>query len=131
MTCSALRNEGVQEAWETMKRYREMLEEDDQLASRRASQARSWLWAEVNDYLLNALRSDPEVEQEIPRLEAAVRHGNGKTGLADRTAAAVPARIRQQNFRMGSPRRRSLSPGGSNRIGPWQQKRNNPEKIWK
>lgn len=84
MTCSALRNEGVQEAWETMKRYREMLEEDDQLASRRASQARSWLWAEVNDYLLNALRNDPEVEQEIPRLEAAVSEGRLPPNVAAR-----------------------------------------------
>ena len=67
-----------------MKRYREMLEEDDQLASRRASQARSWLWAEVNDYLLNALRNDPEVEQEIPRLEAAVSEGRLPPNVAAR-----------------------------------------------
>jgi LAO/AO transport system kinase len=84
MTCSALENEGVKEAWETMKRYREMLEKDGQLASRRASQARSWMWAEVNDYLLNALRSDPEVEREIPRLEAAVSEGRLPPNVAAR-----------------------------------------------
>ena len=84
MTCSALENEGVREAWETMKRYREMLEQDGQLATRRASQARSWMWAEVNDYLLNALRSDPELGQEIPRLEAAVSEGRLPPNVAAR-----------------------------------------------
>ena len=84
MTCSALENEGVREAWETMKRYREMLDKDGQLTSRRASQARSWMWAEVNDYLLNALRSDPELAQEIPRLEAAVSEGRLPRQLLER-----------------------------------------------
>lgn len=83
-TCSALENEGIDAAWEIMKRHQEVLGENGQLAARRAAQACSWMWTEVNEGLLAALRNDPGTEKEIGELEAAVREGRLPPNIAAR-----------------------------------------------
>jgi LAO/AO transport system kinase len=74
-TCSARDGAGISEAWEVVLRHRAVLEANGQLELRRASQARNWMWFEVNDSLVKALQSDPEVRKQIPLLEAAVSDG--------------------------------------------------------
>lgn len=74
-TCSARENEGVAEAWNVVLRHREILETSGQLAVRRAAQARDWMWSEVEDNLVAALKSDPEVLKQIPVLEEAASKG--------------------------------------------------------
>ena len=65
-----------------MLRHREILESDGQLATRRAVQARDWMWSEVSDSLLATLQSDAEVRKHIPALEAAVSKGQIPPGIA-------------------------------------------------
>jgi LAO/AO transport system kinase len=84
LTCSALGNEGIAAAWEIMNRHQEVLGENGQIAARRASQACSWMWAEVNDGLVSALRNDPGTEQEIGELERAVSDGRLPPNIAAR-----------------------------------------------
>ena len=74
-TCSALENEGIGEAWKTMLRHQEVLGQNGEVEARRAAQALSWMWTEVNDSLVAALRNDPEVAGDIPGLERAVSEG--------------------------------------------------------
>jgi LAO/AO transport system kinase len=74
-TCSARDNVGIAEAWELVLRHREILETSGELATRRAAQARDWMWSEVNDNLLTALQGDPEVRKQVPLLEAAASEG--------------------------------------------------------
>jgi LAO/AO transport system kinase len=52
-----------------------MLQKSGQLHNRRAAQALDWMWSEVNESLLTALREDPEVCRVIPVLEASVSEG--------------------------------------------------------
>jgi len=81
-TCSARDNTGITEAWELVLRHREVLAASGELSVRRAAQARSWMWSEVNDNLIAALQSDAAVRKQIPVLEAAVSEGRIPPTLA-------------------------------------------------
>jgi LAO/AO transport system kinase len=83
-TCSARDGMGIAEAWEVVLRHREMLEVSGQFTARRAAQARDWMWSEVNDNLIIALQSDPEVRKQIPTLEAAASEGRIPPTIAAR-----------------------------------------------
>ena len=81
-TCSARDGVGIAEAWETVLHYHDTLEASGQFTTRRAAQARAWMWSEVNDSLITALQSDPEVRRRIPALEAAASEGRIPPTLA-------------------------------------------------
>jgi LAO/AO transport system kinase len=74
-TCSARDGVGIAEAWKAALQYRDTLEASGRFTARRAAQARAWMWSEVNDNLITALQSDPEVRKQIPALEAAASEG--------------------------------------------------------
>jgi LAO/AO transport system kinase len=82
--CSARDGVGVDSAWETVLRHHEMLKTSGQFDTRRAAQARDWLWSDVNDNLVAELRSDPEVQKAIPTLEAAASEGRIPPTIAAR-----------------------------------------------
>jgi len=75
LSCSALEGSGVTEAWTALLACREFLDESGQLQSRRAEQARAWMWAEAAESLLSALRNHPAVQSNVPGLEAVVSAG--------------------------------------------------------
>jgi LAO/AO transport system kinase len=61
-----------------------MLDVSGQFTARRATQARDWMWSEVNDNLTLALQSDPQVRKQIPALEAAASEGRIPPTIAAR-----------------------------------------------
>jgi LAO/AO transport system kinase len=75
LTCSARDGTGIAEAWDVTLRHRDTLEASGELMARRAAQSRDWMWSEVNDNLILALQSDPEVRKRIPELETAASEG--------------------------------------------------------
>lgn len=75
-TCSALDGTGIEKAWDTVLRHRQVLESTGEFDQRRSAQARGWLWSEVRDSLIGALQRDPEVRKRIPELEAAASDGS-------------------------------------------------------
>jgi LAO/AO transport system kinase len=75
LTCSARDGTGIAEAWDITLQHRDILEASGELMARRAAQARDWMWSEVNDNLISALQSDPEVRKRIPELETAASEG--------------------------------------------------------
>jgi LAO/AO transport system kinase len=83
-TCSARDGTGIAEAWEVALRHREMLDASGQFTARRAEQARDWMWSEVNENLITALQSDPQVRKQIPALEAAASEGRIPPNIAAR-----------------------------------------------
>ena len=74
-TWSSRDGAGIDKAWEVMTRHQDVLEGSGELASVRAGQARSWLWSEVQDSLIADLRADPDVREQIDRLESAASDG--------------------------------------------------------
>ena len=83
-TCSSRDGTGIAEAWEVALRHREMLDASGQFTARRAEQARDWMWSEVNENLITALQSDPQVRKQIPALEAAASEGRIPPNIAAR-----------------------------------------------
>lgn len=83
-SCSARDGTGIADAWDVVLRHHDILESSGQLAVRRAEQARDWMWSEVEDNLVAALQSDPEVLKQIPILEAAASEGKIPPTIAAR-----------------------------------------------
>jgi LAO/AO transport system kinase len=81
LSCSALTGTGIGETWAAVERHRTALGGEG-LAAKRAAQARRWMWREVEDGLLAALRADPEVAARLAPLERAVAAGRTTPGEA-------------------------------------------------
>jgi LAO/AO transport system kinase len=72
---SAREGTGIDELWSTVEEFRSSLGATGELDRRRAEQAREWMWSEVSESLMDALRSDERVSEMADRLEAAVTAG--------------------------------------------------------
>jgi LAO/AO transport system kinase len=94
LTCSALTRQGVAEVWRTVETYRATMAESGALAERRARQAHAWMWNEVSETLLAALRDDPKVEVLLPEMERRVAAGTLAPGAAARQMVAAFRGIR-------------------------------------
>lgn len=84
LRCSSLTGKGIPEVWDAVGRYRMMLDDGGRFASRRSEQARAWMWNEVDESLLAALRSDPKVKRRLSDLEAQVVAGGLSPTIAAR-----------------------------------------------
>ena len=73
LTCSALLGEGVDAVWAAVEEYRALIEPE--LARLRGEQAREWMWSEVTESLVEALRADKRVADLARRLETEVAAG--------------------------------------------------------
>jgi LAO/AO transport system kinase len=83
MTCSALTGEGVAGIWETIERFCKAIAPQG-IARRRAEQARAWMWNEVGETLLAALRKHPDVKRLVGGLEREVEAGKTTPAAAAR-----------------------------------------------
>lgn len=72
---SALREQGVDEVWDSVTDFRTVMTESGELESRRSAQSRAWLWSETADRLLSELKEDIGIKQLVPELEDAVTNG--------------------------------------------------------
>ncbi|WP_130864926.1 methylmalonyl Co-A mutase-associated GTPase MeaB [Acidipropionibacterium timonense] len=72
LTCSAYTGDGLDDVWQAVLDHREWLESDGSLSSRRLDQQREWLWAMVRDEILESLATDPTVQEQAERIEAAM-----------------------------------------------------------
>lgn len=82
LACSALENRGIDEIWEAVLAYRDALEPAGALKSRRADQARAWMWSEISDGLLDKVRRDEACKSLIKDLEADVSDGTASPSAA-------------------------------------------------
>jgi LAO/AO transport system kinase len=72
---SALEGTGIDELWATVEEFCSTLDAGGELERRRAEQAREWMWSEVSESLMGALRHDERVTGSLEQLEAAVTAG--------------------------------------------------------
>jgi len=89
LSCSALTRTGIDRVWETVAAFRAAKEESGAWAARRAEQAHAWMWHEVTETLLLALRDDPTVAGRLPPLEDAVAAGTVAPAAAARALVAA------------------------------------------
>jgi LAO/AO transport system kinase len=82
LLCSALEGTGIGEVWGAISGYAAQL--GDEIAERRGRQAQEWLWSEVTESLLDALRADATIARRARRLEADVASGTVTPSAAAR-----------------------------------------------
>ncbi len=85
-TCSALTGAGVAEVWESVAAFRQAL--GGGLEQRRASQARAWMWNEISEGALAAIRRDHALRKLAEELESEVAAGRAAPAAAARQVLA-------------------------------------------
>jgi LAO/AO transport system kinase len=75
LAISALTGEGLVPLWAKLQEHHRQLLASGRLGDKRRAQLRSWMWSMVEDRVLEALRSHPEVRRLAPELEASVLSG--------------------------------------------------------
>lgn len=72
MSCSALEGAGIENVYESLQDFFAAHKASGQLGLQRREQAKSWLWQETGEILLNGLRHDPKTAAYARELEQAV-----------------------------------------------------------
>ncbi|WP_395459068.1 methylmalonyl Co-A mutase-associated GTPase MeaB [Azospirillum melinis] len=75
LSCSAFRKMGIDTIWDTIGEHKALTEANGARATRRAEQARAWLWSEIRETLIDRFRAHPAVRADLARLEAEVTAG--------------------------------------------------------
>ena len=75
LSCSAFRKIGIDTVWDTIGEHKALTEANGARATRRAEQARAWLWSEIRETLIDRFRAHPAVRADLARLEAEVTAG--------------------------------------------------------
>jgi LAO/AO transport system kinase len=75
LTCSAVERRGIAEAWAAMVDFAEAVRATGELAELRRTQADAWMWSEIDETLVEALRADPQVQATLAQVEPAVLDG--------------------------------------------------------
>jgi LAO/AO transport system kinase len=88
-TCSAVTGDGIAETWATIGRYRDAMADNGELAACRARQAQAWMWNDVGDSLLAALKAHPAVAGRLAEFEAKVTAGEMAPATAARALLAA------------------------------------------
>jgi len=83
LTVSALGQAGIDRVWAEILRFREVVG-PAALAARRATQARAWMWSEIQDGLIAQLADHPKVKASLARWEAEVAAGRASPSAAAR-----------------------------------------------
>jgi len=92
LSCSAVEEWGMDQVWQAVETYCAALGDTGELARKRAAQATSWMWREVEELVVTALRGDPELAKLSQRLQREVIDGQ-KTPAA--AAAGILAAFRK------------------------------------
>ena len=88
-TCSALLGDGIDHVWQAVGALVGAMRASGELEARRTEQARTWMWSEVTETLLDDLRGDPAVREQIGGLEADVSSRRMSPAAAARQVLAA------------------------------------------
>lgn len=72
---SGLNNRNLDTLWEKIRDHRRILTASGELAAKRHGQQKTWMWAMLQERLLHAFETHPQVAALIPQMEQAVQDG--------------------------------------------------------
>jgi LAO/AO transport system kinase len=72
---SSLDGSEAAKLWGIVQNYRDVLDDAGALDTRRADQAKAWMWSEVTNELVDSLKTDPDVRSRVGQLESDVTEG--------------------------------------------------------
>jgi len=74
LTCSALRNEGIDAIWTMMSSYREQALTNGALAQKRSEQNLAWMQQLINELLLAQIHGHPAIKTALPAIKQRVQN---------------------------------------------------------
>lgn len=95
---SGLHGQGLAAIWDKVLDFERRMRSSGEFAVKRREQARAWLWRELSDSLLDALKSQPGMAEHLADLEQRVTAGRTTPGAAARDLLArfLGSNIRSQ-----------------------------------
>ena len=72
---SALKNEGINEFWAEIERYRKAMVESGEFDEKRKKQSLAWMWSQIESGLHAMFRNHPAVHKALPELSHEVAEG--------------------------------------------------------
>ena len=105
LLASALTGKGIEQVWTAVGDYRQAFQAAGELDRQRATQAKAWMWAELNDQLVATLRAHGGVAAALPALEARVAAG--------KTTPSAAASELLEAFLKGAKKPRRRKPAGT------------------
>jgi len=72
LTCSAMKNEGVAEVWNTISEYKRVSIESQAFEQKRAQQNSEWMNKLIHEMLEMRLKQNPDIQNLLPALKVAV-----------------------------------------------------------
>ncbi|MGH9188208.1 MAG: methylmalonyl Co-A mutase-associated GTPase MeaB [Acidimicrobiales bacterium] len=82
LVVSAMEGRGVLDVWTAVENHQQLLAAAGELPRMRSGQAVRWLWSELEERLLDDLRTHPAVAVALPQLEEQVASGTISPGAA-------------------------------------------------
>ncbi|MDH3997476.1 MAG: methylmalonyl Co-A mutase-associated GTPase MeaB [Desulfuromonadales bacterium] len=84
LLCSALHNQGVAEAWDTIVEFKGCMKASGEFEGKRQLQAGDWMWTLLMDDLKETFMRNPRVEALLPQIQDSVAQGVTTPGAAVR-----------------------------------------------
>lgn len=84
LTCSALKDLGIDAIWETLEEFRASMCNSGEFDDKRRQQAREWMWTLLQDDLKELFIHDKNVAPLLPQVEQSVIDGRTTPGAASR-----------------------------------------------
>jgi len=85
LMCSSKTNTKIDIVWETMVKFKDIMQKKSEYQLKRAQQRKSWMWKMVKQELIDAFQNHPRTKQLIPFIEKEVLAGLiSPTKAADR-----------------------------------------------
>lgn len=75
LTCSALKNKGIEDFWKILLEYNKVMSENKELDKRRQKQRKEWMWNILQDGLEGMFKRNKEISPLIKELEQKVLSG--------------------------------------------------------
>jgi LAO/AO transport system kinase len=82
LLASALNGIGIEEIWAKVEAHHKALGDAGEIDRQRGAQAQAWMWTEIREGLLGALKDNSQAARLIPKLEAEVKVGSTTPTLA-------------------------------------------------
>lgn len=89
LMASALKKTGIEELWTVIGDYRKARSEGDELAKQRSVQSSAWMWSEIEESLMNHLKSDARVSEKLSTLQDEVERGEISPTAAAREVLGI------------------------------------------
>ena len=79
---SARSGEGITEMWDTMREFQHQMLASGELAAKRQTQHKVWMWNLIQENVLEHFKTHPSIREQIPLMERKVLSGALSPGRA-------------------------------------------------